>query len=103
MKGTTYRSHADFSGMSREIVFEKAAQSLAADGWQITNTNKDVGLITAIQQAIDGGRNSSLNTVVKQENDKVRVELTFSLGAMMKSPDNSVRDGFCKVLGGIGP
>jgi hypothetical protein len=101
-KGTTYRSHADFSGMSRDTVFEKAAQSLAADGWQITNTNKDIGLITALQQAVDGGRNTPLNTVVKQQGaDSVRVEMSFSLGAMMKAPDDSVRDDFCKVLNGV--
>ncbi len=44
LKGTTYRSHADFPGVSREAVFEKAAQSLAAEGWRITGTDKKHGL-----------------------------------------------------------
>jgi hypothetical protein len=101
-KGTTYRSHADYPG-TREAVFEKTAQSLATQGWQITSTNKDIGLVTATQQAVGGGRNSQLNVVVKPQNDAVRVEVSFSLGAMMKTRDDSVRDGFCKILTGIGP
>lgn len=102
LKGTTYRSHAEFSGMGRDVVFEKAAQGLAADGWQLTNVNKDIGLITAIQESVDGGRKSSLSTAVKQQGAAaVRVEMSFSLGPGMKAPDNAVRDSFCKVLGGI--
>jgi hypothetical protein len=76
---------------------------LATEGWQITNTNKDIGLITATQQSIGGGRSSQLNTVVKQQDDAVRVEISFSLGAMMKAPDDSLRDAFCKVLTAIAP
>ncbi|HBL26178.1 MAG TPA: hypothetical protein DD490_05010 [Acidobacteria bacterium] len=102
LKGTTYRSHADYYGTNREAVFEKAAQSLAAGGWQITNTNGDIGLITATEQAVGGGRESPLSAVIKQQDaSTVRVEITFSVGPGMKAADNSVRNGFCKVLGGI--
>jgi hypothetical protein len=102
-KGTTYRSFLDFSGMSQETVLERTTQSLKADGWQITDTNKDAGVITAIQQPESGGRDFTMMTVLKPRGtDTIRVEMSFSLGAMMKVPDGSARDRLCGVLRGIG-
>jgi hypothetical protein len=104
LKGTIYRSHADFPGLGRETAFEKASQSVAREGWQITQVSQEAGLITAVQQSLDGGRASTLNAAVKpQGDDTVRVEMIFSLGALMKVPDGSARESLCKMLGGIGP
>ncbi len=65
LKGTTYRGSADFPGLSREAVLEGAARSLTADGWQITDTNKEAGSITAIQQPEAGGRDFTLKIILK--------------------------------------
>src|SRR3954447_2132297 len=102
LKGTTYRGAADFRGLSREAALDRTAKSLAADGWQITATDEKAGTITAVQQPQDGGRPFTLDATLKpRDPDTVRVEIRFSMGAMIKVPDASARDRVCGVLNRI--
>ncbi|HEY4594965.1 MAG TPA: hypothetical protein VIJ02_01085 [Thermoanaerobaculia bacterium] len=104
LKGTTYRGAADFRGLSREAALDRTAKSLAADGWQVTATDEKAGTITAVQQPQDGGRPFTLDATLKpRDTDTVRVEIRFSMGAMIKVPDASVRDRVCGVLSRIAP
>lgn len=105
-KGATYRTYADFGGLGRDAVFVSAGQSLAGDGWQIVNTNKDMGLISASQQVIapDSSKSVPLNVTVKEAaGGTVRVEMTFAVAPLLKAKDDAVREDFCKVLSKIAP
>jgi hypothetical protein len=104
LKGTIYRGAADFRGLSREAALDRTAKSLAADGWQVTATDEKAGTITAVQQPQDGGRPFTMEAILKpRDPDTVRVEIRFSMGAMVKVPDASARDRVCGLLSRIAP
>src|SRR5436305_703078 len=105
LKGTTYRTHAEIVAARPEPVLDRAAESLKANGLRVLGTDRAHGLITADEPAKDeGGRDTPLSVAVKPlEGGRVRVELTLSLGAARKVPDEWAREKLCKIVGGIAP
>jgi len=105
LKGTTYRTHAEIAGARPEPVLDQTAESLKANGLRVIGTDRAHGLITAVEPAEDeGGRDTPLSVAVKPlEGGRVRVELTLSLGAGRKVPDEWVREKLCKIVSGIAP
>ena len=100
LSGRKYRSYQDFTGISESKAFTKVAQHIATNGWNIINTDKSLGMITATQGVVGGpGKTVPLNVVVKKtDSSNVRVECVYSLSPGLMTSADGVKDGFCQII-----
>lgn len=99
LAGKTFKSHQDFPGLSEADAFKLVAQSIASNGWNITNTDTNLGMISATQDVIRsrGGRVVPLSVFVKkQDNKTVRVECVYSIGVGMVGFGQ--KESLCAIL-----
>ncbi len=98
--GRTFKSFQEYPNATKANAFDQAGAAVAANGWQINTTNKDLGLISASQSVTMGkGTTAPLNAIVKDRaGGGVRVELVFQTSGGIAVGEDSLRDGFCKIL-----
>lgn len=101
--GKKFRSYQDVEGISEQDAFKIVSQYIASNGWNITNTDSSLGVITATQRVVSGeGNTVPLNVVVKRQNaNVVRVECIFSIsGGLITSADGQM-ENFCEILASL--
>ncbi len=54
--GTTYRSSKEFPKVTKQEAFDRVIFALASEGYQIINSNKEQGLISASEGVHNGER-----------------------------------------------
>lgn len=80
--GKQFKIFEDFPRVSTATAFERVAAAVASSGYQITSSNKDLGIISASQAVSysSGGKTVPLNAVVRSSTaGGALVELLFSL------------------------
>ncbi|TCV79199.1 hypothetical protein [Sulfurirhabdus autotrophica] len=100
MSGKQYKTSAALTGISADKAFKKAYASVVKKGYQIVQSDKNMGMISAAQQVShsQGGKTAPLNILVESDSSTGST-LTFSFstaGGLMASED-TVRDEFCKI------
>jgi hypothetical protein len=105
MAGKTFKSFKDYSNISKAKAFDSAIVSLTTNGWQILNSNKDIGLISASQGTAFGkGATVPLNVLIQDRIGKgILVELTFKNNGGDLSSSSRIAEEFCKIYNSISP
>lgn len=88
--GKQFKTYEDFPTIEKSAAFEKVVASIAASGLEVTNSNKDLGIISAHTVVSYGqGKTVPLNAVVRNIKPRgIRVELVFTLsGGLSTSAD----------------
>jgi len=98
--GRTFRSFADFDAVDKESAFRRVAAAVVSEGYQVTNTDKDLGMISASQTVSYGkGKTVPLNPLVKaRSGGGVRVEVLFQMSGGLSVSEDSVRKSFCNII-----
>lgn len=98
--GKTFKCSNVYLTLSKTKAFDIILESIAANGLQIINSNKESGLISAAQGVSGRGGNAvPLNVIVKKlETRGVRVEATIRAAAGILAPDSYVEDRMCMVF-----
>jgi hypothetical protein len=101
--GKKFKTFEDFPKASKSSAFDSLAASIASSGFQITNSNKDIGIISANQTVSYGqGKTVPLNVVVKNNSTGgIRVELVFSLSGGLATSADSIQNKFCDILASV--
>lgn len=101
--GTQYKTYQIFPKVSKAVAFDSLMGSIASDGFQLTSSNKEVGMISANQTVSYGqGKTAPINAVIKEnQSGGVRVDLVFSLSGGVTTSKDSVKDSFCKYLNSV--
>jgi hypothetical protein len=100
--GRTFKTHDFVENISKLTAVEKAAKELAKQGWAVTNTDKDLGIIGASQTVSYGeGKTAPLSVVIDAKNKGVDISITFSISGGLSTDVNSVKDSFCDVVTAI--
>ena len=82
---------------------ERVAKELAVQGWAITNTDKEIGIINASQTVSYGqGKTAPLNVGIDDKDGGVNVTVTFSISGGLTTPVDGVKDTFCKIIVAVG-
>ena len=99
--GTTYKTWAEIGGLTTAEAYKKVYVQTVKDGWKITNSDKDIGIISAAQEVSFGnGKSAPLNIVVERgAPGSTKISITFSLSGGLKSPESAVIESFCKLIG----
>jgi len=102
--GKQYKTSSSLPGVSGQLAFKRAYASLIKKGYQIVESDKDVGVISASQQVIStsGGKVAPLNILVEPDaNAGSKVNFTFSTAGGLMASEDGVRDEFCKITSDI--
>ena len=91
------------SNVSKGVAVERVVKELAVQGWAITNTDKDLGIISASQTVSFGkGKTAPLNVGIDAKDGGVNVTATFSISGGLTTPVDGVKDTFCKIIVSVG-
>lgn len=100
--GHTFKTNDFVSGVSKAEAMERGAKFTMADGWTITHTDKDLGIIGASQNVSFGqGKTAPLNIGVDEKTGGVNVNMSYSISAGVASPVEAVKDHFCSTIAAI--
>lgn len=77
--GKQFKTYEDFPTLEKNASFDKLVASIASSGWQVANSNKDLGIISASNTVSYGqGKTVPLNAVITNLKPRgIRVELVF--------------------------
>jgi len=96
--GTVYKCSKEYSGTTKNAMFDTILTSMSTSGYQIINSNKDLGLISAGLPVGMGASPVPMNVVIKKiSNDKVRVDTTIKLAPMLAATSSEIVNYFCSV------
>ena len=101
--GKQFKTYENFPKASKASAFDNLIATIASSGYQITNNNKELGIISANQTVSYGqGKTVPLNAVVKENTSGgVRVDLVFTLSGGLATSADSVQNEFCKYLASV--
>jgi hypothetical protein len=101
--GKQFKTFEDFPKISKASAFDSLVSTIASNGYQIANSNKESGIISAIQTVTGGqGKTVPLNAVITSKTSGgIRVELVFSLSGGLATSADSLQTTFCKILASV--
>jgi hypothetical protein len=100
--GRTFRTNVTISKVTQAQAMKRAASFIVSEGWQITNTNNELGIISASQTVSYGhGKTAPLNVGITKVNNGVQAKMTFSISGGLTTPVEGVRNYFCSIAGAI--
>jgi|GEM_PF-3936737 len=99
----TFRTFQDFSGVTKAAAFDQIVPALASDGWTVTSSNKETGVITSwAKPNYAQGETESLNAVIRDKGAAgIRVEFIYLAPAMAIVPKSTLQKAFCKYMADV--
>jgi hypothetical protein len=96
--GTVYKCSKEYSGTTKNAMFDTILISMSTSGYQIINSNKELGLISAELPVGMGASPVPMNVVIKKiSNSNVRVDTTINLAPMLAATSSEIVNYFCSV------
>lgn len=97
--GKMYKIATILSGTSSDAAYRGAYRFVVKEGWKIQQSDKDAGVIAAVNnEYFNKGKTLPLNVVVEPATDGAKISLTYATPAGLSSPDEAVRDHLCKLI-----
>ena len=103
LSGTTFKTWAEVEGVESADAFKKVYLHTTKNGWKITSSDKEMGVISAAQDVSYGnGKTAPLNIVVEKSATKgSKIFITYSLSGGLSSPESAVIESFCGTIGAV--
>lgn len=99
MTGKIFKTHDIVQGANKKSAFTKISKYIAMDGWHITNSDRELGMINASQTVSFGkGKTAPLNVSIDELDEGVKVSISFSTSMGVHSPAEAVMESFCKMV-----
>jgi hypothetical protein len=98
--GKNYISHGDLSEISREKAISNVVKYMISSGWNIFNTDTDLGIVSADTDIMhQDGRTAQLSVIItKQKDGTVRVECSTYTVVRQDADENNLKNEFCRLL-----
>lgn len=102
LSGRTYKTNAFVANVSQDEAMKRAARHISNDGWNITNTDTNLGIISAAQTVSYGqGKTVPLNVSIAPVQGGVKVNISYSTSGGVTSPVDAVSRSFCEIIEAI--
>ncbi|MDR2152535.1 MAG: hypothetical protein LBO72_06930 [Helicobacteraceae bacterium] len=96
--GQTFKTNVTVQKVKQNQAMKRAANLLVSDGYQITNIDNNLGVISASQAVSYGsGKTVPLNVSVTKVGGGVKVNMSYSVSGGVSSPTEAVRNYFCSI------
>ena len=99
--GKQYKTNVVLPGVGREIAFKKAYASVVKKGYQVTHSDKDVGVISVSQQVTGSAKTAPLNILVEPDGTGSKINFSFSTAGGLSAAEGAVRDEFCNITSDV--
>lgn len=100
LTGKKFTTWADFSTVSKADLYTRIYSNLAKDGWQITSSDKDSGIISASQSVSFGkGSTAPLTVVIETSGTGSKATATFRIGGGQSTKTETVKQKLCEYFG----
>lgn len=100
--GSTFKTNALIENVSKKSAFEKVSKYVAMDGWHITYSDEDLGIISGSQTVSFGeGKSAPLNILINAKGQDSDISISFSTSMGVYSPSESVMNNFCKMVNSV--
>lgn len=104
MSGRSFHASKVYRGAKKGPAFDSVVPAVVSTGYQISNSNKDQGLITAQKMSpaafFGAGGMNSLTVIVAQSGTGIKIETTLTAQGGAGSM-GSILDLFCKVFNSV--
>ncbi len=102
LMGRTYKTHVFIKNVSQKVAMKRAVRYTVNDGWSITNTDNELGMISASQSVSYGqGTVAPLNIGIEYKSAGVNVSIAYSTPGGTLSPLESIKNHFCSTIEAI--
>ncbi len=101
--GRTIKTFQEYPNTSKGAAFTHLISKISSIGYKISTSDRESGLISASYQVRAGkGETTSLNAVITERGPTgIRVDLTFTAGAMVSFSLEEGKKEFCSILEGV--
>ena len=98
--GRNYISHEDLSEITREKAISTVVKYMISTGWNIFNTDTDLGVVSADTDIMHlDGRTAQLSVIITEQKDgTVRVECSTYTVVRQDADENNLKREFCRLL-----
>ncbi len=101
LTGQSYSTTAGLSGVSEGVAYQSVQQAMVAEGWKITSTEPEKGIISALNGA--STRPAPLTVIVqKAPMGSSRIGMLYTNPAGAMSPEAAIKAQFCKLIAAAG-
>jgi hypothetical protein len=98
LTGKTYKTFAALPNVTADSAYQGAYLSIAKQGFMIQQSDSGARVISALNNSSAPGRPAPLNATVEPSHDGAIISLTFATPAGAFSPENAIKDEFCKIV-----
>jgi hypothetical protein len=98
--GKKFNTWAEFTAVSKADLYTRVYTNIAKDGWQITSSDKDAGIISASQSVSFGkGTTAPLTIVIESAGTGSKATATFRVGGGQTTKEDTVKQKLCSYFG----
>ena len=98
--GKKYSTWVDFAAVSKADLYSRIYSNIAKDGWTITSTDKEAGIISASQSVSYGkGTTAPLVIVIETSGTGSKATATFRVGGGQTTKEATVKQKLCSYFG----
>jgi hypothetical protein len=98
--GKKYSTWLEFPAVTKSDAYSRIYTTVAKDGWNIVNSDKDAGVLSAAQSVSFGkGSQAPMLIVVETSKDGSKATATFRTGGGQMSKEETIRTKLCSYLG----
>ena len=102
-RGYTYETQAVVPGAHPIVVFAAVATHMATEGWRVTESDPDTGVLSALQPVRGRpGQTAPVRAVILPLEAGVSVSLHLSIDGAAGRRADDVLDSFCRLLNAVG-
>ena len=96
ISGKKFSTWADFGAVSKADLYSRIYANIAKDGWTITSSDKDAGVISASQSVTFGkGSVAPLTIVIEAAGTGSKATATFRIGGGQMTKEDAVKQKLC--------
>lgn len=100
LAGRKYTTWLELPAVKRADAYSRIYASVAKDGWNIVNADKEAGVLSAAQNVSYGkGSQAPMVIVVDELKDGSKATATFRTGGGQTAKEETIRTKLCTYLG----
>ena len=100
LAGRKYSTWVEFADVAKADAYSRVYSSIAKDGWNIVNADKEAGVISAAQNVSYGkGSQAPMVVVIEAAKSGSKVTATFRTGGGQTAKEETIRTKLCSYLG----
>lgn len=101
--GHKYTTWIELPKVAKADAWSKINTSIVKDGWNITSSDKDSGIISAAQSVSFGkGSTAPLTILIESSGNGSKATATFRTGGGQTTKEDTVKEKLCSYLGAAG-